>query len=254
VNVAHILCEGFHDRAFWAGLVTCLGCLDARERPGNPTPGEAFDPTGKPVKGQGQYAYYTNTNNFVLIVPCFGKDRILEAMRLRVRNHIKFGWTQLIVNVDPDITPGSPTVTTGIRVQDVLHQVQQEVPSAIMNSEGRIEFDGGVKKVCLVRWETDDNQTPGLPNQQTLERLVCASIIAAYPERGECVQNWLASRKEPPNANVKEYSWSYMAGWYADNNCEGFYHRVWEDEKVAEQLKARMEKSGAWQIAEALAI
>jgi hypothetical protein len=50
-----ILCEGFHDRAFWDGWLTLLKCDSAGFRPG--TSGyPQNDPWGDPVR-QGQFAY-----------------------------------------------------------------------------------------------------------------------------------------------------------------------------------------------------
>lgn len=44
-----ILCEGFHDRAFWDGWLTFLGCNSDGFKPG--TPGyPALDPWGDPVR------------------------------------------------------------------------------------------------------------------------------------------------------------------------------------------------------------
>jgi hypothetical protein len=117
--------------------------------------------------------------------------------------------------------------------------------------------DNGATQVFLVRWEVNDAVAVGLPNQQTLERLVCAALVAAYPDRGSTVQTWLDSRQNPPaNAPAtepKEFAWSYMAGWYAGHNCEDFYCSLWREPKVAAELESRLRSSGAWQIAKALA-
>src|SRR5436309_2878174 len=83
-------------------------------------------------------------------------------------------------------------------------------------------IDSGATKVALVRWEASDPDGPGLPQQQTLERLVCAALIAAYPTRAKSVQDWLDSRPQPPGTHPKEHAWSHMAGWYADQGCEAF--------------------------------
>ncbi len=122
-----------------------------------------------------------------------------------------------------------------------------------MNTDGEIEVDSGATKVALVQWEASDPPRPGLPDQQTLERLVCAAVIAAYPPRANAVQNWLASRPQPPAANPKEHAWSHMAGWYAEQGCEAFYVNIWQDPAIANQLELRLRASGAWQIAATIA-
>ena len=98
-------------------------------------------------------------------------------------------------------------------------------------------------------WEAADVTSPGVPSKQTLERLVCSAIVAAYPERGEPVQRWLESRPNPPKANPKEFAWSHMAGWYAKFDRDPFYRALWKDAKVATELQRRLEDCGAWQVA-----
>lgn len=55
-----ILCEGYHDRAFWSGWLLHLGCTD----PGLPKPGrtgrqEVVDAGGRTVKG-GDFMFLTS--------------------------------------------------------------------------------------------------------------------------------------------------------------------------------------------------
>jgi hypothetical protein len=144
----------------------------------------------------------------------------------------------------------------GLRRQDVLHEVQSFDPAAAVNAEGNIDLDGGATKVALIRWETGDPPAPGLPDQQTLERLVCASLAAAYPPRAKAVQDWLDARPNPPHPPLhdpKEYAWSYMAGWLAGHGCDDFYAHLWRDAVVAHELESRLRSSGAWQLVETLA-
>jgi len=122
-----------------------------------------------------------------------------------------------------------------------------------MNADGEIELDGGATKVILIRWEVNDPPAPGLPDQQTLERLVSAALAAAYPARAKSVQSWLDARPDQPRTDPKEHAWSYMAGWYAEKGCDAFYSNLWNDGLVAAELKSRLQSSGAWQIAETLA-
>jgi hypothetical protein len=251
-----ILCEGYHDRAFWAGWLLHLGCTD----PGLPTPGHSrrsriLDPWNDPVTG-GQFAYHSKSNRFLRVQPCGGKNGILPAAlrRLRLAHSGARALEQLILNIDPDIPAGgSGTGLTGLRQQDVLRQVQQLDPGASLKANGHIEIDGGAATVALIRWETNDPPAPGLPDQQKLERLVCAALAAAYPQRAKSVQDWLAARANPPLPDPKEHAWSYMAGWYAGHGCEDFYTNLWRDAKLASELEARLRSSGAWQIAETLA-
>jgi hypothetical protein len=251
-----IFCEGYHDRAFWAGWLKHLGCSD----PGAAAPGQKKrnpirDPWKTPVTG-GHYAYLSKSGRFVRVIPCQGKSEILPDARARLNLRGARPVPYLVIAVDPDVSAsGASTGATGLRQQDVLHFLQNQIDSAAaLNSDGEVEIDGGKTKVALVRWEVADLPAPGLPDQQTLERLACSALVAAYPTRAKVVQDWLDSHPEPPAAGPKEYAWSYMAGWYADQGCEAFYSCLWTDTPVVAQLESRLRASGAWRIAEALAL
>jgi hypothetical protein len=248
-----ILCEGFHDRAFWDGWLTSLGCDSGGFKP--ETPGyPARDPWNDPVKGGGQYAYGTKSGSFVRVRPCGGKSKVLQEARIRLTQRTTKLLLRLVINVDVDTNvAGAVSGPTGLRQQDLLQKVQLVDPAASVNADGEIEVDGGATKISLVRWEVSDPPAPGLPNQQTLERLVSAALAAAYPARATAVQNWLNARPVPPPVDPKEHAWSYMAGWYAEYGCDAFYSNLWNDPKVAAELEARLRSSGAWQIATALA-
>jgi hypothetical protein len=250
-----ILCEGFHDRAFWKGWLLCLGCTD----PGAPQPGQTrrrtvSDPWKDPVTG-GDYAYHSTGGQFVRVRPCHGKGKVLPVAELRLGQRSSKRLMQLVINVDPDVsTSGGSGGSTGLRRQDVERWVRSKIdPSPTVHPDGSIEIDGGATKVILVRWEAPDPPTPGLPDQQALERLVSAALLAAYPRRGKAVQDWLDARPDPPPTDPKEHAWSYMAGWYAEHGCDDFYTHLWRDQAVVQQLESRLRSSGAWQIAETLA-
>jgi hypothetical protein len=246
-----ILCEGFHDRAFWDGWLTLLGCNSDGFKPG--TPGfPATDPWGTEVRG-GQFAFRSKMGDFLRIRPCNGKSNVLREARIRLTQRTTKPLLRLVLNVDVDTSAAGMAPVTGLRQQDVLHEVQKIAPAAVLNAVGEIEVDGGATKVCLVRWEASDPPAPGLPDQQTLERLASAALVAAYPARAAAVQNWLDGRPSPPASDPKEHAWSYMAGWHAEHGCEEFYSNLWTDLQVAAQLETRLRASGAWQIAATLA-
>jgi hypothetical protein len=120
-----ILCEGFHDRAFWAGWLRHLGCTD----PGLPTAGrttrtQLLDPWNTPVTG-GQYAYHSKSGQFIRVRPCHGIGNILPAARVRLGQRPSKRLLQLVINIDPDVSAGGTgTGPSGLRRQDVLHEVQ----------------------------------------------------------------------------------------------------------------------------------
>ena len=138
-------------------------------------------------------------------------------------------------------------------MKDLHALVREYDPDAVEDENGDLVLFGGATRVSLVRWDTRDVAAPGLPNQQTLERVVCAAIVAAYPPRGLSVQNWLKDRPDAPPAGPKEFSWSHMAGWYAEHGCQDFFQQVWRDSAVRDELPSRLTDSSAWRVAEALA-
>ena len=250
-----VLCEGYHDRAFWAGLLLSLNCIDPGIIPGGGKRRPVKDIHSGTVTA-GQFYYYTQAGNGLRVVPCHGKDNLLPTLDrfLQIRSSKPFA--RLVVNVDADTDVTHLTDnTTGLRVQDVLRRVQQPQfdPAATLDGNSEILIDQGGSKIALARWEVADAPGEGLPHQQTLERLVCAAIVAAYPQRGAHVQKWLDARPVPPPFSVKEFAWSHMAGWYAEHGCDDFYRCLWDDAAVAAELKTRLEASGAWQIAQTLA-
>src|SRR5207247_8902599 len=97
-----ILCEGFQDRAFWAGWLTYLGCSDEGYRPGSrgfPAP----DPWGGKVL-RGQFAYLSRGGSFLRVVPCGGKSFILPEARVYLSQRATKPLLRLVVNVDPDVS------------------------------------------------------------------------------------------------------------------------------------------------------
>jgi hypothetical protein len=245
-----VLCEGFHDRAFWAGWLAHLGCSDEGFRPG--TPGyPAADPWGVRVAG-GHFAYRSASGGFVRVRPCGGRGNILPAVRIRLQQRTSKAVARLVINIDPDTPAGPATAATGLRLEHVLNLATALDPAAAQAAD-EILVDGGATRLCLVRWEADDPPADGVPNQQTLERLACCAITAAYPDRAPVVKNWLDARPAAPVAGPKEHAWSYMAGWYADHGCEDFYGNLWRDQRIAAELRSRLERAGAWRVAEALA-
>jgi hypothetical protein len=254
VSESIIYCEGYHDRAFWKGWLEHLGCCD----PGLPPPGRTgrvpvYDPWSTEVKG-GQFAYMSPSKHFIRVVPCGGKTKVLPAASNRLKQRNSKAVVRLVLNIDADLTAGgAATGPTGLQRRDVEHFARTFDPAAVVNADGEIEIDGGATRICLVRWEAPEPSTRGLPDQQTLERLVSAALAGAYPGRPPAVQDWLDGRPGPPGADPKEHAWSYMAGWYAEHGCEAFYSNLWTDPLVTAELETRLKASGAWQIATALA-
>ena len=259
-----VLCEGYHDRAFWAGWLLHLGCTDPGAAPSGEVRGKVADPWGKPVAG-GDYGFQSKSSAFVRVRPCHGKASVLQEARMRLdqesqrarQDATQIRLTRLILTIDPDTPADGSSPKTGFRRQDLPSWVRRFDDNARQDESGDWLLFGGVVVVSLLRWETNDPIAVGLPEQQTLERLVCAALVAAFPQRGAAVQAWLDGRADAPVAGPKEFAWSHMAGWYAEHGCQEFYSYLWKaetgDGRVREELEKRLRACGAWRIAEALA-
>jgi hypothetical protein len=158
----------------------------------------------------------------------------------------------VVLSIDSDTLAGEPDA--GDPLSRFLCQWLQGFDrDAKVVGDSDVSLFGGATTVSLVRWQADDPVEAGLPAQQTLERLVCAAVIAAYPERAEPVQRWLVSRPKAPPAGPKHFAFSYMAGWYAEFGSDTFYQKLWKDEQLVVPLRSRLDACGAWRIAEELA-
>jgi len=259
-----VLCEGFYDRAFWAGWLKHLGCSDPGEPKNGGSRRPVIDPWGIRVQ-TGQFGFRSRSNRFVRVVPCHGKSRLLPEFRIRLKEECEqvrqdaavSRLARLVLAIEPDTVAGSGSPRTGLRHRDLLAIVRELEPQAQEDGQGDIALLGGTTFVSLVRWELAVENAPGIPAQQTLERVVCAALVAAFPKRGATVQTWLDGRPEAPAAGPKEFVWSHMAGWYAEHGCQDFFSYLWSaesrDNGVREELEKRLRACGAWRVGEVLA-
>ncbi len=253
-----ILCEGFHDRAFWAGLLERkLQCTDARPKLANGNLGTAMDPFVPSGRvSSGDFAFHTPSGAFVRIRPCHGDSKVLAMTTIRLKERTTKALRHLIVNLDVD-ADDDDAERAKLRAEGIEQRVEQIVtsidPSAKRRADNDIEVDGGKTLVSTVLWTTQDPAAPELPVKHTLERLVCAALHEAYPERAAAVAGWLANRPSPPPPSPKDHAWSHMAGWYGAKGCDEFYQALWNDEKVAAQLQKRLVANGSWRAIDAIA-
>jgi hypothetical protein len=247
-----ILCEGYHDRAFWAGWLEWLGCLNLGRPSGKTGRIRVRDPWNLEVS-DGEFAFHSRNGRFLRIVPCRGKDRILPTAESRLKDRVDKELLRLVISVDADEIAGAVDSTRPGSGHQALEALLQQFGELQRNEHAEFLLNGGATVVSVVRWEASDAPTSGLPNQQTLERVAAAAVVAAYPDRGPAVQGWLDSRPDGPQAGPKEFGWSFMAGWYAEHGCEAFYRLLWADAAIARQLQSRLHACGAWRVAEALA-
>lgn len=244
-----VLCEGFQDRAFWAGMLTRdeVGCKSVRERPwDNLEPGR--DPWNQPVAGKGIYGYVGPhpSGRFIRLVPRRSEDTLLSMARtlLEQRNVRPFEHLVFCRDWDADARDASVAPPDA---GSYLAAFREVAPDARPSDDWTIVLDDGAH-IHIAIWRANDTSTVGIPAQQTLERLVCAALAAAYPNRAEAVQEWIDARPDPAGPEHKALAMSYMAGWAADHGSQDFYRHVWDDDAVAAQLQYRLEAIHAWQV------
>ncbi len=256
-----VLCEDYDDRAFWAEMLQrCFGFRDAREGKRR-----AIDPFGKPVEG-GQFAFLSPADRFVRIRPCSGRSEVFESLGDRLARRGNLPVQRLVVSVDSDAMAVTQVAASVSATLDAVAERARRADAAFKRlPAGDLSLDGGATLVSVVVWSSEDD-SPDLPRKQTLERLVCAALRGAYPERAAAVASWLRGRPEPPFARVedgqsaerrlsvepKEHAHSYFAGWFAEHGCDDFFRAVWRDAAVAAQMESRLRASGAWRIASSL--
>jgi len=111
-----ILCEGYLDRAFWAGWLEYLGCQDPGLPEGTTKRRPVIDPWGSKVAG-GQFAYHSRSRRFIRIVPCGNKETVRPVGKLFLQNRCEEPLTHLILNVDAD-TDVSISEDTSVSLND----------------------------------------------------------------------------------------------------------------------------------------
>ncbi len=256
-----VFCEGYHDRAFWQGWLEYLRCTNLGRPAKQSGRVDVRDPWNEKV-GDGEFGFCSAGGQFLRVKPCRGDFR-------KVKKTVAEGWLnreaetwrqdktsarrvrRLVLSIDSDALASESDAGDPLSLF-LCQWLQGFDGDAKVVADGDVSLFGGATTVSLVRWKADDQAEAGLPEKQTLERLVCAAIVAAYPERAEPVQRWLISRPKAPSAGPKHFAFSYMAGWYAEFGSDTFYQKLWKDEQLVEELRSRLDSCAAWRIAEEL--
>ncbi len=240
MSVRVVVCEGYHDRSFWAAWLARLGCTDIRMS------SDLAVAVVKRFAVKGTFGYLT-PSGVGLLLTCPDRNRYpgRDGMKQAVGNLLATplgGIDHLLVSVDSDADG-------------------EAAGSALCEADVRQWADlSAIPRVDVTLWQADDPPTPGIPTKQTLERLVCASVAAAYPACAADVQAWLDGRHPGPGdpaahsgaMQAKSAAFSYQAGWFPNRIGDDFYRAVWDDLAIASELEARLATSGALAVAQAL--
>lgn len=252
-NESAILCEGYYDRAFWAGLLSRFRFTDPGLSPHTGERRPLNDPQGKPVR-RGHFAFLSPTQRFVRIQPCHARANVLRAARIRLSQADTNPLDFLVINRDWDIDVRNRAADMDGTDEQRIHDVANNLGlTHVSGVPYRFTYRHQNTKVFIVDWRSPREATAGIPHQQTLERLVCAAIAAAYPDRAPAVEAWLRKRPSLPDEDPKAHAWSYMAGWWAHLGCDAFFRAIWDDAKIAEQLESDLKATRIWSVVESLA-
>ena len=248
-----VLCEGIHDTAFWGAALKRLGCSkDARD----PVSGKLgfASKTGAFIrlfqKGQ-KPKWKPDVSNELIgaatqavsdIVLCADLDSFEDQPDfVEARKHRKQDMLRL---------PDGVSLANGKRPQDCWDSSSLSAVFPIANQPV-------ATRVSVALWGAGCASDAGIPRKQTLERLICAAFVFAYPGSAWPVEHWLGSRSAPPALSLeghKALAAAYMAGWYAKRDYQGFFQAVWEDQAIAEQLERLLQTTGTWAVIERVAV
>lgn len=227
-----VLCEGYHDRAFWRGLLLTFGCNDPGDL-GDGTRKPVPDPAGRNVPS-GQFVFRGPGDVFVRLVPAHTESSIWPTATGIIADRL-LRTSLLVACFDADTEAG---------VAGSIRAAPPRLRELLNRHDARVE---------VLMWRCDDPPDRiGVPNQQSLERLACAALADVYPGRAQAVQQWLADQRVAGKPAHKAHAWSYMAGWNADDGCQFFYERLWQCEPVRAALERRLHAIAAWPILESL--
>ncbi|MGC4094052.1 MAG: hypothetical protein QM756_40315 [Polyangiaceae bacterium] len=225
-----LFCEGYHDRAFLGGLLV--------SRPGWRDPrGSKNQPVLNPVSGlkveKGRHSFEHAGGAFVEVVPAEGRPKVIKFAKQRVKAAPTSPLAGVIAVVDLD------SEDQDLQLEEVLTQQRQHV----QNIQGTFET-----AVSVVQWCALGPAMPGVPAKHTLERVVCLALGRAYSDRAAHVHRWLDVVAAGAPSDVKQFAWSYMAGWYAEHGCDDFYRCLWRDPEVVAHLYDVLVPSGIMEV------
>lgn len=227
-----VICEGFHDRSFLKGWLLSVGCTDPSQDGTKPI----RDPWGRPVS-RGHFGFLDQLGRFLRIVPAHSDDRCFSVAEDLLKGRATHPIRDLVVVVDSDNSDVSRRASRDNLVSRLGGQVDAD-------HTGILQDGTRVRLIIL----GDAPIGRGTPRLSCLERTVCSAIAQAYPLRAEMVEGWVGAigHQHSPAESAKAHAWTYMAGWFANFGCDGFYQEIWRDPLVREPLITLLQFSGAW--------
>ncbi len=239
-----ILCEGYHDRAFWSGFLLKSGCQDYRN-------GQRMATTAAPVNLKGKYTFISpDGSRLITVQPCQGKTQIWKALAYFLSNLAIEPKQRIFVSLDDDHDAVAESYAPSSGCQPLEAFLANQFAGKFSIKGGACLFkpqDSLHPYISIINWASAEPANDNLPGKQTLERLVCAALNLAYPDRAISVKHFLDSRGDgAPAAGVKEFAYSHVAGWFADEGIEGFYRSIWSKDRIYSFLEDELKKIKIW--------
>lgn len=231
-----VICEGYHDRAFWKGWLGRNGCRT-----------QSKDPWGQRVTG-GQHGWRTPGGAFVRVLPAGGDlRRVLRFAEVYLRNSETEPVPSMVISTDAD----GRTVTE--RMRDVIHNLRalaEPLDLATPQTTGEGLTVGETHIVPLVWPCAPIDPAPGIPSCGTLEQLVCGVLARREPHRAQDIDDFLKTAGDGSGwtrpADVgKSHAWAWMAHRQPVDACERFFEAPWGDDTLAAELEAAMGERAA---------
>lgn len=239
-----VLCEGYDDRAFIAGILEHLGCQSLRDGDGE---GPATDAWGDRLE-KGRFGFRRRDGSYVRLQAVVGIEKLIRSGKTFMQGTVARPLASLTLVRDDDGQAGDPPA-------DMKSWVQALVDEPVVPIAGETcSFSARGVPVYVVPWRvTTTTSAVGIPTQQTLERVVCAALAEVDGARADCVEHWLRSSPTAASLGPKSYSGSYIAKWHAEDRLDAFYGRLMTDAMAGEREALQALLADVWYVFERLA-
>lgn len=238
-----VLCEGEADLEFWLGWLTSIGCTD----PTNEGRKRVLDPWGRPVPPT-QGWLHSKSGVPIRLVKCGDRFQVLREGKRRFDLRATAPTELMVLSMDGGVSAKDDLDRVRKTIGDRVEQWHERATRA---PEGDLSVDG--TWVAIVAWGTNDPPKDGVPQGQTLERVVASAIVSAYPDRGAAVHAWLEAAPRAQFLSHESYLLSYVAKWWPGDPGPRFFRKVWQEPELIKRLGRRLQRIDAWRVGERLA-
>lgn len=219
-----VLCEGYTDMTFVGELlVSGFGASVA---------GDALW-GGTPLR-RGQHGYQTPHGDLLVVDQTRNVREMGKVSRLFLGRVTTRPFDRLILIADDDTEGRDGHATHADRV-DAVRALAREIAPVV--------------EVTGLSWRCDDPPRDGVPEVQTLERLVCAALLDRWPDRAPAVQAFLdAEPAGPERRRAKGFFLAHAGKWFPAKEPSGVLKLVAGSEDLRARVEARLRATGGWDV------